>query len=493
MSDQVISRIDHLSAAFARLADRTSWVRAGFTLKADKFGMFGLGPADENGPDPALLRSLGNKQTLESAIMTELYALTDQAGHLIFEVYQSGCFQGNGGRRIQHDFKRPWQTWLFFLMNCPPMLLHCWTKGPDGKADHVLFTQVGEEEIGVWIDSYPQVCVSALACLKASLSLTSNDDRQQEQTAGSRTPAANPYVNLLLEFQEAYAIHGRDYLWLEAVTKEEIHSSLLPENYVGFIQLPGSHWNILGHICNASQFGARDVYYKLRAAILSTFCDLASRAGAALPLSIRMSIPGYPDNTPVDPLNWWLRILWHLFPPIEEDINPKEGETRVAFDDPFQVSIDAIDICKLNTDQPLLVSTENLPETVGTKDREASTSRTEKVSIPSKNNCTVQDDGVAGGRWLWWKGERYSVPRGTIYRLVEYMWERDSASYDDLEDHVFDSAVAPQTIRSYVNKTNNALPLGFPWRLSSDSTSRHLTKVLRTSITTSENPSIIPN
>ena len=87
-------------------------------------------------------------------------------------------------------------------------------------------------------------------------------------------------------------------------------------------------------------------------------------------------------------------------------------------------------------------------------------------------------DGLEGGRWLWWKNERHEVAKGAVYRLLEYMWDRDSASYDALEDaRVFESAVAPQTVRSYANKAKNALPSGFPWQLSADSVARQLTKV----------------
>jgi hypothetical protein len=89
-------------------------------------------------------------------------------------------------------------------------------------------------------------------------------------------------------------------------------------------------------------------------------------------------------------------------------------------------------------------------------------------------------DGLEGGRWLWWQNKRHDVPQGTVYRLLAYMWNRDSASYDALEEaNVLESAVAPQTIRSYANKANNVLPSGIPWRLSTDSESRQLTKTVK--------------
>jgi hypothetical protein len=87
-------------------------------------------------------------------------------------------------------------------------------------------------------------------------------------------------------------------------------------------------------------------------------------------------------------------------------------------------------------------------------------------------------NGPEGGRWLWWKNVRHDVPQGTVYRLLDYMWGRDSAGYEDLIDNeVFESAVQPQTVRSNANKVNNALPSGIPWRLSADSVGRQLTKV----------------
>lgn len=97
---------------------------------------------------------------------------------------------------------------------------------------------------------------------------------------------------------------------------------------------------------------------------------------------------------------------------------------------------------------------------------------------PVDENNGSRPDGLEGGRWLWWRNEKHDVSKGVVYRLLAYMWNRDSARYDDLEDaKVFDSAVAPQTIRSYANKANKALPSGFPWRLSTDSSSRCLTKI----------------
>ncbi len=86
-------------------------------------------------------------------------------------------------------------------------------------------------------------------------------------------------------------------------------------------------------------------------------------------------------------------------------------------------------------------------------------------------------DGPEGGRWVWWNNQRHGVPEGNVYRMIAYMWDRDSASYDDLIGPVFDDPVDPQTIRSCANKVKNALlPTGVPWRLKTDSVNRFITK-----------------
>ena len=291
---------------------------------------------------------------------------------------------------------------------------------------------------------------------------------------------ANSYIELLPQLQEAYAIHGRYFLWLGAVTPEEFGAyPFLRDGIVGVVPLRQSTWYIVGEIMHASRFGASEAYGKLRSASLEAFCELASRAGAALPLSIRRKISGCPDHTPAEPLSWWVTFLWHLSPPSEVDLAPREGQappTRIACLDPFQASIDAIESCGLHTDQPRFP-----PDDIA-------------AEADTRTPTTVEPhpDGPDGGRWFWWKNNRYDVPQGTVYRLLAHMWDRDSARYNGLEKaNVFDSAVAPQTVRSYANKANNALPPGFPWRLSADSVSRQLSKV-PSSKGTSGNPSRMP-
>lgn len=67
-------------------------------------------------------------------------------------------------------------------------------------------------------------------------------------------------------------------------------------------------------------------------------------------------------------------------------------------------------------------------------------------------------DGPEGGCWLWWKGKRHDVPKGVVYRLLAFMWKKDSVTYDDLKKPVFDdTSVAPSTIRGRVCEVNKSL------------------------------------
>jgi hypothetical protein len=97
--------------------------------------------------------------------------------------------------------------------------------------------------------------------------------------------------------------------------------------------------------------------------------------------------------------------------------------------------------------------------------------RAEDEVRPSRPN------GVEGGCWLWWEGQRRDIPKGVVYRLIAFMWDRDSAPYDNLEGPVFEDAILPDSLRARVSETNRVLKkIGVPWRLKTDATSRILTK-----------------
>jgi hypothetical protein len=89
-------------------------------------------------------------------------------------------------------------------------------------------------------------------------------------------------------------------------------------------------------------------------------------------------------------------------------------------------------------------------------------------------------DGPEGGCWVWWEGVRHDVPKGVIYRIIDFMWNRSSAHYDDVMGQgtpIWDDPVMPSTVRSKLCEANAVLrDIGIPWRLKANATSRHITK-----------------
>jgi hypothetical protein len=90
-------------------------------------------------------------------------------------------------------------------------------------------------------------------------------------------------------------------------------------------------------------------------------------------------------------------------------------------------------------------------------------------------------DGPCGDRWVRWNGTRHDVKEGVVFRLIAWMWDRDSAGYDSLmgtAGAVWRDPVQDRTVGSYCNKANNDLGKipGFPWRLKSNSVDRVVTR-----------------
>jgi hypothetical protein len=96
---------------------------------------------------------------------------------------------------------------------------------------------------------------------------------------------------------------------------------------------------------------------------------------------------------------------------------------------------------------------------------------------PGRPDAQSHADGPEGGCWIWWQNKRHDVPKGNVYKLLAFMWDRDSASYEALIGPVFDDDVVPQTTRSLANKAGKALKrIGVPWRFSTDSTTRYISR-----------------
>lgn len=97
--------------------------------------------------------------------------------------------------------------------------------------------------------------------------------------------------------------------------------------------------------------------------------------------------------------------------------------------------------------------------------------------LRSPSPAPSEPDGVRGGCWLWWKGKSHDIPKGVVYRLMEFMWQRQEADYDTLIGPVFDDPVDPASIRARASQVNKVWKdIGVPFRLATNSVNRYLTK-----------------
>jgi hypothetical protein len=159
----------------------------------------------------------------------------------------------------------------------------------------------------------------------------------------------NPYDQLLRDFQEAYAEFGHAMFFLGAMTQDEVNADRehmkASAEILAFVPLGVDHglartpgfWIVAP--LRRHRWGRWAEPWE---APFNRFQELASRAGAMLPLAERERIP-FP---PADPVGWWLCYMWWQSPPTEEDLRAPDGvtrNTRVIWAEPFLESAIAIE------------------------------------------------------------------------------------------------------------------------------------------------------
>lgn len=190
---------------------------------------------------------------------------------------------------------------------------------------------------------------------------------------------------LLSDFQDAYSQHGRAFFAFWAVTFAERRVAerdrepwAQPSALLGCVPLDEEGENGYAIVVLRPGEGSSPAAKEERRLIakgvpidvaseaaFKRFRELAALAGAALPRSIRDSIP----VTPPDALSWWLATLWWSNPPLQEEVSKKEQCLRLVSHDPFQDSIRLIEDLSLSTDSPkwpVAVTTNNGLNVFGT-------------------------------------------------------------------------------------------------------------------------------
>lgn len=77
------------------------------------------------------------------------------------------------------------------------------------------------------------------------------------------------------------------------------------------------------------------------------------------------------------------------------------------------------------------------------------------LALEDRSECHA--DGPACGCYFWWSGVCYDIPKGVCYRLLEFMWGRDSARFDDLDGTVFEDGFESDTLHRLNTVANRAL------------------------------------
>ena len=172
--------------------------------------------------------------------------------------------------------------------------------------------------------------------------------------------SAQHYEELLHEFQTAYVRYGRNICHLIAYTQTDRRLSKRVKN--GIVEeLAHIAWPLdsaMETMVEFWVFGHSDA--GVQREMIDHFKELAAKGGAFLPVSIRDTIrAGFVPwlyGEPVNPVEWWIALLFHK-PEMDDDgladiENITEGHLILWYN-MFLASADAIQRCRLNTDEPI--------------------------------------------------------------------------------------------------------------------------------------------
>jgi hypothetical protein len=194
------AQVRDLQADFQRIADRVPEVRACFGVRGATIALLMLGRPGGVGYEEMHLTGdrepTGSPVVIpdENAYYTELQFLTAQAGILVADILRSKSCRVKMvyPETVKYDPQRPKYFWLTFLLHTPPVMFHSRMRGPEGDP-YPAFPPFSENKgVTVWIDRYPEVCVSALGVVKAGLWVASRD-----RVADSHPPLKPPPAALL--------------------------------------------------------------------------------------------------------------------------------------------------------------------------------------------------------------------------------------------------------------------------------------------------------
>ena len=184
--DDLSSLLNEVTEDFRSAAARAPWVRASFSLNAGKLGLFSFG--HDGGGDGVNGPILSSGDKCDQPLFTELFSLTEQAGQLLANCIRSKRYSWKPIQSglIDRTRLKPTELWLLFLTHTPPVLMLCFARCPDGVARPLVPLEHQGESV-VWVDRYSEVCLSALALLKAGMRRTSEIQSEVAASSASST------------------------------------------------------------------------------------------------------------------------------------------------------------------------------------------------------------------------------------------------------------------------------------------------------------------
>ena len=98
---------------------------------------------------------------------------------------------------------------------------------------------------------------------------------------------------------------------------------------------------------------------------------------------------------------------------------------------------------------------------------------------PEEHPADKTKDGPEAGCRVWFGG-KHIVIRGVVYKFIEFIWNREWASYQTIKQAV-KPEVKDSSVGNWVHRAKGALdPLKLPWTLEDDSVNRQVRRVPRT-------------
>jgi hypothetical protein len=237
--DQLLTRLNELANHFGRLADKAPYVEAQFIIKLGKITRFTFKPlAFAPKPDRGM-RFL--------ALRAELNSLTEQGGQIGLEMFSDERFSEEKFHHYllspfdaSRELNSPWEWWFLFLTRLPDVgtyqsCYEIWrnkTKHPlskvgiparvGSKGTKYPLSNVngGAREIHAGISYYPQVCLAAIAWLKAKANRASQKFEDEKEDTGLEVcPGGIKYGKVIVD------VSGKPRACIEALLDAQEHRS----------------------------------------------------------------------------------------------------------------------------------------------------------------------------------------------------------------------------------------------------------------------------